>query len=401
MVPNTATLNEGITHLAKRNWTWLAWSCLGLYAWSSVLTGANLPEITSSFDLSPSAAGILVSIPAVGFIAAGLLGGFLLKRIGLQLLLAVSAPGLALSLFITAISPSRAILFLGILCMGFCNGMLEIGSNGLIADIYRGYVARELNRLHIFFSTGALLSPLVVAALLASKFSWRFSYFIAGFIAASLASILALRPKPPLSKYDSTHEKEFTKLIFKPGIALVWFGVFLFVASELGFSNWVVTYLRHKADFSPVLASLGLSVFWLAMLLGRYINTRLPRIGKDQYIIVLEAFGSSFFLLVLFYSQTKELSILALGLVGFFMAGLFPWLLAHASERNPGYAGSISGFIQTGVGMGMLVGPALIGVLAQAANLSFSMGITAILVFSLGLIFIWPQKVAKMSSSGD
>ena len=95
------------------------------------------------------------------------------------------------------------------------------------------------------------------------------------------------------------------------------------------------------------------------------------------------------------------MSILALIMVGIFMAGLYPWLLAHACERNPGYAGSIAGFIQSGVGVGMLVGPALIGVVAQASNLSISLGITPILIFSLGFIFTLPQKVVKAPSPGD
>jgi fucose permease len=394
MVSNTATIKKGSAPLAIKNWTRLAWVSLALYAWASVLTGANLPEIRSTFGLGSSVAGFLASIPAIGFITAGLIGGFLSRWIGLQRLLALSASGLTLSLLLAAISPSGSTLFLAALCIGFFGGMLETGSNGLIADLYRGNAARELNRLHIFFGTGAFISPLVVAALLASKNTWRYSYTIASFMAILITIILVFQPKPSSSKSDLIHLREFTRLAHNPNISLAWLGAFFFNASEMGLSNWIVTYFRQKTGFTPELASLGLSIFWLSILLGRYINTRLPHVGKDQYIIVFEAFGSSLFIILVLTFQTIVLSILALIMVGIFMAGLYPWLLAHACERNPGYAGSISGFVQSGVGAGMLIGPSLIGVLAQYVNLSFALGTTVIFIFILGLIFLLPEKSA-------
>ena len=246
-------------------WTRLAWTCLALYAWASVLTGANLPEIMSTFGLSSSVAGFLVAVPAIGFISAGLVGGFLSRWTGLKRLLVISASGMTLSLLLAAISPSGSILFLAALCIGFFGGMLEIGSNGLIADLYRGNAARELNRLHIFFATGAFISPLVVAALLASKINWRYSYTIASFMAILITIILVLQPKLSSSRSDPIHLKEFAMLAQNPSISLAWLGAFLFNASELGLSNWIVTYFRQKAGFTPELASLGLSIFWLAI----------------------------------------------------------------------------------------------------------------------------------------
>jgi fucose permease len=392
MVPNTTALRKESAHLDNQLWTRLAWSSLGLYAWASVLTGANLPEIVKTFDLNSSLAGLLVAVPALGFTAAGLVGGYLSKWIGLQRLLALSASGMTFSLLLGTISPSRPSLFLAVLCIGLFGGMLETGCNGLIAELNVGKAARELNRLHIFFGIGAFVSPLIVTTLLAFKMVWRVNYAIAGIMAIILAGILALQPNRSHTTTNASHLREFVKLAKTPATIRVWVGAFLFVASELGFSNWIVTYLRQRPGFSPELASISLSIFWLAMLVGRYINTRLPVIHKDRYVIVVEALGSSLFLLLALLFKDVVLSISALVMIGFFMAGLLPWLLAYANERNPGYAGSISGFIQSGAGAGMLIGPSFIGILAQYTNLSFAMGISVILIFILGLIFLLPEK---------
>jgi MFS transporter, FHS family, glucose/mannose:H+ symporter len=392
MVPNTIALRKEFAHLDYQLWTRLAWSSLGLYAWASVLTGANLPEIAKTFDLNSSLAGLLVAVPALGFTTAGLVGGYISKWIGLQRLMGLSASGMTFSLLLGTISPSKLSLFLAVLCIGLFGGMLETGSNGLIAELNIGKAARELNRLHIFFGIGAFLSPLIVTTLLAFKTVWRVNYAIACIMAIILAVTLMLQLNQSHITTNTSHLREFVKLAKTPATIRVWFGAFLFVASELGFSNWIVTYLRQRPGFSPELASISLSIFWLAMLVGRYINTLLPIIHKDRYVIVVEAFGSSLFLLLALLFKEVILSMLALVMIGLFMAGLLPWLLAYANERNPGYAGSISGFVQSGVGAGMLIGPSLIGVLAQYVNLSFAMGITVIFIFILGLIFLLPEK---------
>jgi MFS transporter, FHS family, glucose/mannose:H+ symporter len=392
MVPNTTALRKVSVHLDNQLWTRLAWSSLGLYAWASVLTGANLPDIVKTFDLSPSLAGLLVAVPALGFTAAGLVGGYLSKWLGLQRLLALSASGMTFSLLLGTISPSRLSLFLAVLCIGFFGGLLETGCNGLIAELHVGKAARELNRLHIFFGIGAFVSPLIVTTLLAFKIVWQVNYAIAGILAIILTGILARQPNRSHMTTDASHLGEFVKVVKTPATIRVWVGALLYVASELGFSNWIVTYLRQRPGFSPELASISLSIFWLAVLVGRYMNTRLPVIHKDRYVIMVEAFGSSLFLLLTLFFKDVALSVLAIVMIGFFMAGLLPWLLAYANERNSGYAGAISGFVQSGAGVGMLIGPGFIGILAQYTNLSFAMGISVILIFILGLIFILPEK---------
>jgi fucose permease len=394
MVPNTISLPKESAHLDYQLWTRLAWSSLALYAWASVLTGANLPDIVKTFNLNPFLAGLLVAVPAFGFTTAGLVGGYLSKWIGLQRLLALGASGMTLSLLLGAISYPSLSLFLAVFCIGLFGGMLETACNGLIAELNVGKAARELNRLHIFFGIGAFVSPLIVTTLLALNMVWRVNYAIAGIMAILLAGILTLQINRSKITTNTSHLHEFVNLAKTPAAIRVWVGAFLFVASELGFSNWIVTYLRQRPGFSPELASISLSIFWLAMLAGRYINTLLPVIQKDRYVIVVEAFGSALFLLLSFLSKDVVLSISAIVMIGFFMAGLLPWLLAYANERNPGHAGSISGFVQSGVGAGMLIGPALIGIFAQYLNLPLAMGITVVFISLLGLIFLLPEKSA-------
>jgi DHA1 family quinolone resistance protein-like MFS transporter len=375
----------------NKAWRVLAWATLGLYAWASVLTGAILPELIASFGLEKAAAGFLLAVPAIGLAVSGLAGGMLSEQVGLQHLLVLSGGGLALGLSLAAISPSVLVLFAAVMLLGFFGGMSETGSNGLIADLYRGNAARELNRLHIFFGAGAFIGPLLIAAMLAARLNWRFSYGFSGLVTILLTIVLILQPKlDRRSTSDTLRLQGFCDLARTPKVGRAWFGAFLLGASEMGFSNWLVTYYRQMGGFSPELASLGLSIFWLAIILGRYLNTHLPHSTKDHGVIAVEAFGSSLFLLQALYFSSKILSIIGLVMAGVSVAGLFPWLLAYATEGRPDGAGPISGFVQSGLAAGVFVGPAAIGVMAQASNLPAAMGLAFVLMFGLGITFILP-----------
>ena len=373
---------------STRIWTVLSWIGLGLYAWGVVIAGAVLPDIIVMFGLRPSTTGVLIALPAVGFTVAGLAGGYLSSRMGLRWLLVVSAIGLAIGLGLAAVAPSASIFGVALLSIGLAGGMFEVGSNGLIAGLYPQAAARELNRLHIAFGIGAFLSPLVVAGLLTKGVPWQANYAVSAFLVLMLSILLLSQLTTSKFKVVSVSISELLGLVRRPTLIFSWVGAFLFVASELGFSNWVATYLRVEAGFTPQMASYGLSVFWLSILAGRYLNTFLPVGLKEKKVISIQAACGAASLVVVLFAQRVSIIFLGIALVGLFMAGILPWVLAYANRHNPGYSGLISGFIQIGIGAGMLLGPGIIGLIYDATNLMIAMYITVLLLFLLAIVYI-------------
>ena len=266
--------------------------------------------------------------------------------------------------------------------------MFEVGSNGLIAGLYPQAAARELNRLHIAFGIGAFLSPLVVAGLLTKGVPWQANYAVSAFLVLMLSILLLSQLTTSKFKVVSVSISELLSLVRQPTLIFAWVGAFLFVASELGFSNWVATYLRVEAGFTPQMASYGLSVFWLSILAGRYLNTLLPVGLKEKKVISIQAACGAASLVVVLFAQRVSIIFLGIALVGLFMAGILPWVLAYANRHNPGYSGLISGFIQIGIGAGMLLGPGIIGLIYDATNLMIAMYITVLLLFLLAIVYV-------------
>jgi fucose permease len=381
-------LQTDINLSSTRVWTYSAWAGLGLYAWGVVIAGALLPEIVSVFGLRPSTTGMIIALPAVGFTAAGLIGGYLSSRVGLRWLLVVSAIGLAFGLGIAALAHSVAIFGAALLSIGLAGGTYEVGSNGLIAGLYPEAVARELNRLHIAFGIGAFVSPLIVAAILTGGVSWRANYAIPALMVLILLTILVFQLKTAKFNVITTSIPKLLSLIRRPTMIFAWVGAFLFAASELGISNWVAMYLRVEAGFTPQMASYALSLFWLSILAGRYLNTLLPTELAENKVIALQAACGATSLAVIFTTERVFIIFIGVALAGLFMAGILPWVLAYANRHNPGYAGLIAGFIQIGIGTGMLLGPGIIGLIYDASTLVAAMYVTILLLFLLAIVFI-------------
>jgi len=395
-VQGITDLNKGISARHIKMWSRYSWLSMGLYAWAFVITGAVLVEIAASFQLTTAQAGLLVSLPAFGFTAASLAAGYFANRSGLQSMLAVSLMLLSGSLAVAAVAPAAVILGLAAVGIGFSGGLLETAGNGLIAELHQGSAARELNRLHVFFGVGAFISPIVAAAFIRWGTSWREPFGFAMILTLLLAVALWLAPKG-VYKQDSTITiSRLLKLVRLPKVAIAWVGMFLFVSAELGFSNWIVTYLRKEASFPLELASLGLSIFWLAMLLGRYLNTFIPHHWNDRWVITTQAFTGAISQILALLTQSPVLVFLGLVLCGLSMAGLVPWMLAFVTEPYQDPKGSITGLIFTGTGQGMLLGPGLVGVAAGRAGLSAAMYLCVGMLLCLGLLFLLSKQGRRL-----
>ena len=193
---------------------------------------------------------MIIALPAVGFTAAGLIGGYL-QQGALRWLLVVSAVGLAFGLGIAALAHSAAIFGAALLSIGLAGGTYEVGSNGLIAGLYPEAIAHKLNRLHIAFGIGALVSPLIVAAILSGGVSWRANYAIPALMVLVLLTVLIFQLKKSKFNVIAPLIPKLLSLIRRPTMIFAWLGALLFAASELGFSNWVAMYLRVEAGFTP------------------------------------------------------------------------------------------------------------------------------------------------------
>ena len=377
----------------QQNWTRLAWLSFVMNGCAAVLGGAVLPDLIKSFSLSPFWGGMFIAIPAIGITLAGLTGGLVVETVGVRRLLILSLAGLAICLAAITLAPGLEILLISAFLFGCANGMTEMCGNAVITGLYPERAAAKLNGLHFFYGIGACLSPLTVALTLSQGFAWRLSYWIVAGLLVVLTCRILFQSELTFEQARQTQPAILFALFRQPLILQVWLGAILLLSVEQGITGWLTTYLREIEVLPAQLASVGLAFFWFAMLIGRYLNTKLPG-STSYYVIILgEVLGGVTALGIVLFSRQFTLSLIGVGLTGLFMAGLYSTLLAYGCEKNPVNPGVISGIFVTGVGAGKLCGPALIGLAANQVGISEAMNLTLGLFIGLGLLFFVPASV--------
>jgi fucose permease len=351
------------------------------------LTGAALPAIISAFGLSLAEAGALTGVPSIGFVASVFLGGVLTDRIGIRAILLSGSGLLALALAGFGLAPVFLAALVASIFSALAGGLLESSVNALVARLTGGQAGAALNRLNLFFSLGAFAAPLLIGGLLSAGVSWRLGYFVAAGLVVSFALVAARRRLPAPLPTAAMDRRQFARLLRRRSIALSSLAMFLYVAAEVSLTSWIVTYLERAGDYPTAPATAALSTFWLAMIAGRYLASRLATWLPYRTMVLGGALGGVVFAFAFRLSFAPVVVFGALIGAGLCFAGEFPTILAHASDANRGHPGTVSGIVVAAAGLGALVGPWLLGIVAGVAGLEVAMSLISILMLGVAVAF--------------
>ncbi|MSP13724.1 MAG: MFS transporter [Chloroflexi bacterium] len=378
-----------------RRLTWLSYLSMASFGATLSVIGAVLPAVSRDLALDKAQAGFLAAVPAIGFAVATLCGGVLIDRAGLRKIMLVGAVGQSLALLGISQAPGFVFLALAFLLNGLAGGSLEACCNTLIATLYRGRAAGQMNMLHVFFGIGAFLSPLAAGVLVGAGLGWRLVYGAMILIYLGLILVIwrEVFPAGSSGEEDQITRAGFKALLLHPLVLLVVIAMFFSVAAEVGFSSWVSTFLLENRGQSAVIAGAGLSVFWLAMLMGRFLASRVAhRFTGPRLILAASLTGSvgvALFLLLPSMPVPAGGSIgtafLCIFLAGLGMSSVFPSTLAFITESVPRYTGTVTGIVVSSAGIGSTAGPWVIGELAKSNGLALAL---ATVVISLGVVAV-------------
>ena len=160
-------------------------ACLGMFAFGIVLMtlGSILPSLIERFALDKTQAGLLVSLQLAAILVGSLLMGPLADRYGFKAMLAGSCALALLGLEGIAFAAAYPGLLCAIVATGVGGGIINGGTNAVVAEISEEGRSASLSLLGVFFGIGAVGVPLMLAILLG-----RFSY--SALLAAAALTLL-------------------------------------------------------------------------------------------------------------------------------------------------------------------------------------------------------------------
>src|SRR5688572_433974 len=316
-------------------------ACIALFLFGiTFLTlGSILPLVTAKFKTKGLNTGFLVSILPIGVMIGSLIFGPIVDRYGYKLPLIISILISTVTLQGLAFTQSISLLYACMFFIGFGGGIINGGTNALVADITTGNKGASLSLLGVSFGIGALGMPLLLGVL-SKHFPYTTILSGVGFFML-LPVIYFLFTRFPVPKQVQGFPlKEGIKLLKEPALLLS--GLFLFFQSgvESLSNNWTTTYLQDKLKVTneAALYALSFSVLGLTvarLLLGSLLK-KLSSLAVMFVSLLLILSGN----LLLMNSQSYNLAFVAVIITGLGLAAGFPVILGYVGQLYANLSGT-------------------------------------------------------------
>jgi predicted MFS family arabinose efflux permease len=347
---------------------------------------SRIPALRAGMQLSDGALGSVLLALSVGVLLSFPLAGRGAQWLGprtLALLAGVLVLAMLPAPFLVGIVPS---LVLVLLEMGLANGMMQVAMNVMAAEVEARMARPIMSGLHGAWSAGGLagaglgslaahahVAPmmhlLAVALLLGAALAVGGSLTRAAFGRGAPAALLA-----PAAGGGPVAEAVATGRAARVDRVVVGLGTICFCAflTEGALADWSAVYLRDVARASEGTAALGYAVFAGAMTTMRFAGDRLlARVGRARLLRALNAVGALALAAALAAART-DAALAAFALMGLGLATVVPSAYSATARHAAGSARGVAHAVAviTGFGYtGLLVGPPVLGWLAQALGL--------------------------------
>lgn len=356
----------------------LGCAALMLVGWTGLLVPALIRSIERDFGQTDAGIGIWLFLDAVAYVAGSMLGGLLTERFGRRIVLGTAVLLMALGLAGLATVPSWGLFLAFGIPFGFGSGAIDGGTNGLILELYPASRGRALNVLHLFFSLGALGSPLVVGRLAEAGMTWQSIVLGSAFPAMVLVVLLAVAELPS-GRHARVPGASGPRIRLAVPLVALAFAIGCYVASEVGVSDWLVQFL---ATASIGLATSALALFWGCLALGRLVSAKVSDRFDHARLAAIASLTAGLALIAAVLVPSLPASILLFGAAGFAYGPIYPLIMAVAGDRFPDRSAAVSGFLAGCAVIGAIIYPPIMGFLSVGAGLGVAMIGAAILAMA-------------------
>ncbi|WP_250254652.1 MFS transporter [Chryseobacterium sp. Marseille-Q3244] len=336
---------------------------------------SRIPIIKDALSINEAQLGTLLLLMPIGQLSTMMLSGKLISRYGSSRIIKscfLLYPGF---LLLIGLSPSYWILAAVLFFFGVTGNLCNIAVNTQAIEIESITKRTLLSSYHGAWCFAGLIGALL-GMLAINLHVETFHHFVLTFI---LVTLIWMYSRNNLT--NSIHKAEpQTQSIFKSvNPTLVGLGIigFLSMAIEGAMFDWSGVYFQTIVKAPENLVILGYTSFILMMTLGRFIGNRIiEKLGKRmvlQFCGILMSIG-------LFLSVF--LPELWIGIIAFMIIGLGASLSVPSVYSTIGKVNTVApsialSFVSSISFLGFLIGPPLIGYIAEGFDLRYSFGLFA------------------------
>ena len=372
---NDASISPKTHRIAIASFFFIAGICFA--SWAS-----RIPNIKLQLGLSEAAlGGLLLALP-VGSMTSLPISGWLVSRFGSKRIMQLSS--LVYPILLIGIGYSNTIIQLVSLLFlfGLIGNMMNISVNTQAVGVEHLYKRTIMASFHGVWSlagfTGAAIGTLMIDLGISPLF-----HFI--FIALLTICISLIAQRKAIEKDEN---KSGSTFFAKPDMVLLKLGLIAFccMAAEGTMFDWSGVYFQKVVHAPASLITLGYAAFMFSMATGRFVGDKLvASFGKKR---MLQASGIVIAIGLIIAVLFPSLVVATIGflLVGFGVSSVVPLVYSQAGKSTKLSHGIALAAVSSIGFLGFLVGPPIIGFIAEIFGLQWSF--TLIACLGLGTTFL-------------
>ena len=340
---------------------------------------SRIPTIKTIFNFSEADLGNLLLVMPIASLIGLPISGWMVSKFSSRNPLVLSMLFFAASLFIVGYTNNIVALVIAVAVFSFCMRIINIFMNTQTITLQKKFKRKIIGSFHGIWSAGGLTGVALCTLLLKFNISIATHMLIVTlftFTAASVAYFYLLKN----DRSTSGNKIKFGK----PDPFIFYLGILIFFASvcEGGMFDWSSVYFKDVVG--EEIFTLGYFTFMVFMAISRFSSDRvIEKIGmqKSYYLsAILIVLGiATVILLPYFWPALVGFSLIGLG-----TAAVIPMIFISAGDSTKYSAGMAISIISTYGILGRLLGPPIIGYLAEL----FSLKLAFLLFLGCGIMLI-------------
>ena len=343
---------------------------------------AHIPHVKAALGLSDGALGTALFGAPLGSVAATVFSHWALPRWGSRRLVPVMVAGYAFAAMTVGLASSGLWLFLTLMLWGWFQGALDVAMNTQAGTVERLARAPIMARFHGMWSIGALVGALIGAACVSVGVGLEPQLVVLGAVVLIVVGPLTRQLVADEAAAEPAAERGRT---WTPTVAMLAAVAFASFLCEGAATDWSANYVHDVVGAGAGVSALSYAAYTLAMVLIRFGAMRLHARVSARRLLPVLALLAALGMSITLATADPVISVIGFAGLGAGVALLVP--TAFSAAYSAGSGGSAIALVAATGWVGYLLGPPLIGHLAQWAGLSAAL-VTIPVVLSLAALAI-------------
>ncbi|KQT43872.1 MULTISPECIES: MFS transporter [unclassified Methylophilus] len=354
----------------------------GLSCWAPLI-----PFMREKLHLDPGVLGTLLLCLGLGSVSAMVMTGAISARFGSRAIIILSGFSLAMTVMLLPVAESTLQLAITLLFFGASLGSLDVSMNLHAVEVEKASECSLMSGFHAMFSVGGFAGSAIMTLML----SLHMTTFSSALGSAILLAVLMLATWPRLSQ---TPKGEQGQLFSLPrGIVLILAlltGIAFLVEGAM--LDWSALLITDTGLVPTAQGGLPYIVFSIAMLSGRFMGDGLSNRLGDRTVLLWGGIIAVLGMFIAVHASSALAALTGFLLIGAGASNTAPILFRLAGAQTQMPTGLAVAAISTVGYSGVLLGPALIGFVAQQIGLPNAFIMLALL---LGLVPVFSFMITK------